>query len=158
MKTFFLLSHRFKMIGFVLMGMAVVWAIASSGATTLPAFLNATVPALIGSDVHNATVWFTTVEVNLSYTLNGLLFIVGGLLVAFSRENQEDEYLMQLRLSAFQWAVFANYILLLVLFLGVYGIDFLVVLSYHLYTVIVLFIARFHYLLYINRNALNDEK
>lgn len=158
MKTFFLLPHRFKWMGFLLLGLAVLWAFLEADATALPSFLNARVPALMGSGAHSETVWFTTVRVNLTYTLQGVLFVVGGLLVAFSREPQEDEYLLQLRLSAFQWAVFANYAVLLVLFLGVYGIDFLYLLSYQLYTVLVLFILRFHYLLYTNRNSMTDEK
>lgn len=157
MKTFYLFPYRCKMIGFVLLIIAVLFGI-TTALMGEPSFLSFNVPALLGSDLGHPTGWLTTVSANISYTLTGVLFIVGGMLVAFAREENEDEYIMQLRLSAFQWSVFANYALLLFVFLAVYGIDFLLVLSYNLYTVIVLFILRFHYLLYANRKALADEK
>lgn len=158
MKTFILLPHRYKTIGSIMLITACVFAIVTAVTNSNPDILGATMPALIGSDASQTTSWFTMVHVNLTYTLTAVLFIVGGLLLAFARETREDEYIMHLRLSAFQWSVFANYALLLVLFLTVYGIDFLLVLSYNLYTVLLLFIARFHYLLYIKRKSLENEK
>lgn len=158
MKTFFLLPHRFKMIGWLLFVPALVACLFVGITGQECGALDAHVFALVGSDMQQATTWFTTVSTNLTYTLLGCIFIIGGLLVAFSQEPEEDEYIGLLRLSAFQWSVFANYALLLILFLCVYGLDFLFVLSYHLFTVIVLFVARFHYLLYQYRRIQNDEK
>lgn len=116
--------------------------------------------ALIDSSVlgESRTGYFKIIETNITYTLIGTLFIIGGLLIAFSKEKEEDEFIANLRLSSFQWAVFINYILLLLGFILVYGIDFLTVITYNVFTILILFILRFNYLLYINKKLGKDEK
>lgn len=91
-------------------------------------------------------------------TLIPVLFIIGGLFVGFSKEKREDEFIAELRLSSLLWAVLVNYILLIVAFIFIYGRGFFGVMSYNMFTVLIIFIGRFNYLLYKNSKIVSDEK
>lgn len=82
--------------------------------------------------------------------------IVGLLLIAFSREKQEDEFINQIRLESLQWAVLINYILLIVAIWVVYDAAFIDVMMYNMLTVLVFFIVRFHIVLARNKSTAND--
>ena len=79
-------------------------------------------------------------------------------MVGFSKEKQEDEFIAEVRLNSLLWAVAVNYILLLLAFIFVYGTPFLQVMIYNMFTILVIFIARFHYILYKNCKTFSDEK
>jgi hypothetical protein len=96
--------------------------------------------------------------VNLANTIVGILFIVSCLLVGFSREKNEDEFIDKIRLSSLLWAVLVNYLLLLFAFLFVYEIAFLNVMIYNMFTTLLIFILRFNYVLYRNSKFVSDEK
>lgn len=148
MKTFKLLGHQYKKYGWMLLGLGVIlWMgqILNGGDLS---FLNTRFFTLINSGFLSESAHLSVNNVNLGNTLIGVLNIAGGLIIAFSKEKEEDEYINQLRLSSFQWAVLINYTILLVVFLGVFGLDFLYVLVGNMFTVLALFIIRFHYLLY----------
>ncbi len=81
---------------------------------------------------------------------------IGGLsLVAFSAERFEDEYVAFQRLKSLQWAVYVNYGVLLVAVLTIYGGGFLDVLVYNVFTILIIFIARFQFVLYRSRSAVS---
>jgi hypothetical protein len=88
----------------------------------------------------------------------GSLFILGGLLVSFSRERVEDEFIEKLRLSSWMWAVGLNYILLLFAFLFVYGTAFLSVMMHSMFSVLIIFILRFNFILLQNKRQLGHEE
>jgi hypothetical protein len=79
-------------------------------------------------------------------------------MVGFSKEKNEDEFIANLRLSSLLWAVLVNYGLLLLAFVFVYGFPFLNVMVYNMFTVLIIFIARFNYILHRNSNYKPDEK
>ena len=101
---------------------------------------------------------FSFIHTNITNTVVGVLFLIGAMLTAFSREKQEDEYIEKLRLSSLLWAVWVNYLLLLLAFIFVYGFAFLNVMIYNMFTILIIFIARFNYILYQNRKGAADEK
>lgn len=102
--------------------------------------------------------YFGFSDVNFTNTLIGSAFIIGALLVSFSKEKNEDEYISELRLSSLLWAVLISYLLLLIAFLFVFGTPFLNVMIYNMFTVLIIFITRFNYLMYKNSKMLQDEK
>ncbi len=84
------------------------------------------------------------------------LVLVGLLLMTFSREKREDELVTRLRFDALYWAVLINglgYLLLLSLTwaFGIFGDDKLNV--YNSFTPLLIFLARFHYLLHFRRDT-----
>ena len=92
--------------------------------------------------------WFSFSKTDISKTVVGVLFIVGGIFVGFSKEKKEDEFIEKIRLSSLLWAVWVNYGLLTFGFLFVFGMAFLNVMMYNMFTILIIFIARFNYILY----------
>lgn len=159
MKSKLLLPYQYKSIGWILLipsCIAGLFLLAFDGIDAIK--LPAKVFVIYSNPVFGDDRFFNIAEENVTSTLVGVLFILGGLLVAFSREKNEDEYISSIRLSSWQWAVLVNYGLLLISFLFIYGTAFLMVMVYNMFTVLILFIARYNYLLYRNAKLLKDEK
>jgi hypothetical protein len=87
-----------------------------------------------------------------------VLFLGGAMLVAFSKEKTEDEFIVNIRLTSLLWALLVNNILLLIAFVFIYGTTFFSVMVYNMFTVLIIFILRFNYLLYKNSKTVIDEK
>lgn len=77
--------------------------------------------------------------------------IIGLLLMSFARVRYEDEFIHSLRLEAWQWAVLIHFAVLLIGIWTVYDIGFLYIMIGNMLTVLVIFLLRFHYLLYRQR-------
>jgi hypothetical protein len=77
--------------------------------------------------------------------LASLLFIAGGLIVAFSKTADEDEFISKIRLESLMWATWVNYIILFFAVLFVFDMPFFNVMIYNMFTVLLLFILKFHY-------------
>lgn len=86
-----------------------------------------------------------------------LLILIGGVLVAFTKERIEDEYLVHLRLSALVWAVYINAAITTIAVLFLFGITFLYFMMTNLFGVLLLFIARYHYLLCKMKTAESEK-
>lgn len=153
-----LLPHRFKKIGwFILVPATVLGIVLAIGEFDLE-WISAKVFAIFTDEIIGGRKFFSFINTNITNTIVGVLFLVGALLTAFSREKQEDEYIEKLRLSSLLWAVWVNYLLLLLAFIFVYGFAFLNVMIYNMFTILIIFIARFNYILYLNRKGATDEK
>ena len=102
----------------------------------------------------------TNVSDTQNYTdelaLSGI--IISLLLIAFSREKQEDEFITRLRLESLQWAVLINYILLVVATWIIYRFAYIDVMMYNMLTVLLLFIIRFHILIWKNKLSADNQK
>lgn len=77
--------------------------------------------------------------------------IIGLLLVAFSREKTEDEYITKIRLESLQISVLINYALLIICILAFYDMDFFSVMIYNMFTTLIIFIIRFNFIIYRNK-------
>jgi hypothetical protein len=109
--------------------------------------------SILGSEGH-----FGIISTDITNTLVGVVFIIGAMMVGFSKEKNEDEYIANLRLSSLMWAVWVNYVLLLLSFIFVYGMGFLHVMIYNMFTVLIIFIGRFNLILFKNKMISADEK
>ncbi len=89
---------------------------------------------------------------NLTDELVSIITIVSLALIAFSEEKEEDEWVSKIRLESLQWSVYANYILLILAILLVYDMHFFEALVYNMYTILILFILRFNYVLRVKFN------
>lgn len=81
--------------------------------------------------------------------LIAILLITGLNLVAFSKEKMEDEWVAKIRLESLQWGVYFNSLVLILAIAFIYGDNFLDIMTYNLFTVLIFFIIRFHYIIYI---------
>jgi hypothetical protein len=125
-----LLPHRFKVIGLIIL---------------IPSFIYWLIWTIetYDLDVLSSNRYNSYVEELLFTSL-----AVGLLLITFAREKTEDEYIMTLRLQSLQWAVLTNAALLLLANWVFYGDAFLSVMIYNMLTVLIIFVIRFHYVLY----------
>jgi len=105
----------------------------------------------------DGTLLFTTQSNNFTDEIAGVLLIAGLMMVAFSREKFEDEMTLKIRLEALLWAVFVNCLLIILSIIFIYGTLFLEVMVYNICTPLVIFIARFNYLMYMERKKLKQE-
>ena len=153
-----LLPNRYKLIGWCLLIPSVLFGLILNF-TDFEAFpITAKTFAIFNQEIFAKTQFFTFIETNITKTLVGVLFIIGAMFVSFSKEKREDEFIAKIRLSSLLWAVWVNYTLLLVSFVFVYGTAFLTVMMYNMFTVLIIFIVRFNYVLYKSSKSVANEK
>ena len=163
MNTPLLLHNRFKRIGWIILIPATLAGVLLIAGQFDVNWLHMKVFSLFNHDIAIISLnpdakHFVWIDVDFTNTLIGVLFIIGGLMVAFSKEKQEDEFIAKLRLSSLMWSVWVNYFLLLIGFLFIYGTAFLNVMIYNMFTVLIIFIIRFNFILYRNSKMAVDEK
>lgn len=93
--------------------------------------------------------WVTTD--NLLILINDVHIIgtiIGLMLIAFSKEKIEDEYVSTLRLESLQWSIYFNFALLILFTILINGFDFYTVSIYNMFTPLIFFILRFNYILH----------
>lgn len=133
MSNSLLLPNRFKRLGFIIL-------VPFLALGTLYMFWDFNFSWLdIGTSIN------LTDEIALTGTIAGLL------LIAFSKEKTEDEYISTLRLESLQWAVLIHYILLVIATWAVHELAYIQVMVYNMLTIPIIFIIRFHYVLAKNK-------
>lgn len=158
MKSSLLLPHKYKRLGWVLLIPAAIAGIWITMFQPEGKGIPMKVFAIASSELLGDDVYFGFVHTDITFTLIGVLIIIGGLLVVFSAEKREDEFIRSLRLNALLWAFLINYLLLLLCFLFVYGMSFFLVMAFNMFTLLVIFILRFYYLLHIHSKTAKDEE
>jgi heme/copper-type cytochrome/quinol oxidase subunit 2 len=154
-----LLPNYFKLIGWILLIPSAVlgfFLMLSDLESTLK--INSKVFALYNDEIMGSQRHTGIISTDITNTLVGVFFILGAMMVGFSKEKKEDEYVANLRLSSLMWAVWVNYVLLLLSFIFIYGMGFFHVMIYNMFTVLIIFIGRFNIKLFINRMIPADEK
>jgi len=149
MKTKWLFPNRFRFIGWLLF---IPSAIIGLPYTTIAFMIDG--QALRQMLARNSQVIDDLYSNALTDEVAAICAIAGLLLIAFSREKVEDEMIGQLRLEALQWSVYANYLILAIAILTIYDSAFLNVMIYNMFTVLLVFIIRFRWLIHRNNNTL----
>ncbi len=153
-----IVTNKFKLIGWCILVPATISGIIITFTGFEANWLHAKTFAIFNDEIMGKSQSFTFIETNITNTVVGVLFIIGAMFVGFSKEKREDEFIAKLRLSSLLWAAWVNYVLLLLAFLFVYGTSFLTVMIYNMFTVLLIFIGRFNYILYKNSKSVSDEK
>lgn len=154
-----LLPNQFKLLGWILLVPSAILGfllMLSDLESTLK--INSKVFALYNDQIMGNQRHTGIISTDITNTLVGVFFILGAMMVGFSKEKKEDEYVANLRLSSLMWAVWVNYVLLLLSFIFIYGMGFFHVMIYNMFTVLIIFIGRFNIKLFINRMIPADEK
>jgi hypothetical protein len=156
-----LLPYRYKKIGWIVLIPATILGIYVISKGFSANLLETKVISFFSTPLtlnkHNNAP-FSIIYVDVTNTIAGILFLLGSIFVGFSKEKKEDEFIEKLRLSSLLWAVWVSNILLLIGFLFFYDLSFLNIMIYNMFTVQIIFISRFNYILYINRKGVADEK
>ena len=155
MDTKLLLPNRLKRIGWVLFVPCLVF--------TVLALLEVNTKINFFGDDHILSRW-TTIKVPSGSSLNAFLGentsdFAGELLmtltaisfffVAFSRERTDDEWIMRIRLESLLWAFYAHLGGFLLSVWISYGLGFYMILSWNMLTAPLVFLARFHWIVYV---------
>lgn len=148
MQTKLLLPNRYKSIGILLFIVSLILGIMVRFSDFEFELLTVVIKEK-GINVMNENMNFTD-----EFALTGI--IISLLFIAFAREKNEDEFITRTRLESWQWAVLINYILLLVATWAVHGFAFIDVMMYNMLTIPIIFIIRFHYVLYKTRSFIEN--
>lgn len=161
MKTKFLFPNRFKRIGWILLVPTAILGVLIIFFDFNFKFLDLKVLAIystgnIISGGGRHLIEF--VKNNVTDEICGILFIIGAILVAFSKEKEEDEFIAKIRLESLVWATYINYAILILCFLFVYDTGFLNVMILNMFSILIFFIIRFNYILFKTNKSLDHEK
>ncbi len=159
MKTKLLLPNQFKKPGWILLIPSALFGLFIIISDFEFKFLDMRVFTIYsGSGVTQDPVLFGMIKANLTGTLVGVLFLIGAIFVAFSKEKSEDEFIAKVRLESLLWATYINYGVLIFCFLLFYEFEFLYVMIFNMFTILIFFIIRFYYILYRANKSLSHEK
>jgi hypothetical protein len=150
MKNSLLISNKYKVIGWVIfVAFGILGSLCVIAEFRIPGFQLYYPPngGAMGND-YNLTNEFAMLGVTI-----GLLMIV------FAKERIEDEYISMLRLKSLQWAVLINYIILIIINFSLYGLGYIFIITYNIWTLLLVFILKFYWNLYqLKREGAKNEK
>lgn len=160
MKTRYLFPHSYKLFGWIilLIGM-ILGVILSLNDFDYPNWSTNVFP-LIGEKegFFTSNVSRTWSENNIADEVASLMIIIGGILVAFCKLKDEDEYSATIRTESLIWATYVNYIILILSIVFVFDMPFFNVLIYNMFTILLFFILRFHYLIFKTKKMIHNEE
>jgi hypothetical protein len=155
MDTKLLLPNRFKRIGWVLFVPCLILTIL--GLLEIDSSTN-----FFGAS-HFFSQW-TSIKVPPGSPLNAFLgenisdfagellmtlTAIGFFFVAFSRERTDDEWIMKVRLESLLWGFYIHLVGFVLAAWLSYGLGFYLVLSWNMLTAPLVFLARFHWIVYL---------
>lgn len=158
MKANFLFPGKFRTGGWILFIPGLILGVLFLFFNFEPTFLEINMPALLSESFMDGAVFCTYTETNLIDEIAGVLIIMGGLLIAFSKEKQEDEFISRIRLESLVWATYVNYAVLLLAIIFVYELAFLWIMVINMFTLLFFFIIRFNWVLYQSRKRMPHEE
>lgn len=145
MLTKILLPHRYQLIGWLLILPFAALLFANNYFDFNFAWLEFGIRegSIFEDSYENFTNEFTLIGVFIS------LF-----LIAFSREKEEDEYIQKLRLDSLLLACYVNTFILILGTLLFYSFGYLEFMGYNMFTIQLIFIARFRWVLYKQQKSM----
>jgi hypothetical protein len=148
MKNSLLMPGKYKVIGWMIFILSGCLGVATS-------YWEYKIPGF-GFPVKNAELF---ADYNLTNELALAGLIIGLMMISFAKEKMEDEYLTLIRLKCWQWSVLISFGVLFTLNFVLYGTAFYSFLVYNMFTVPLIFIAKFNFSLYLlRREREEDEK
>ena len=158
MQSTFLLPHKYKIYGWIIFIPSLIIAFLTVLYEWNPDFFTVNTFVFAQDEIFGKKEYFSFSEVNIFCEIFGILAIIGGIMVAFSKTKLEDEFIQSLRLKSLVWATYLNYAVLILAIAFVYGIAFFWVLLFNIFTLLLFFIARFHYSLYSIKKQQHHEE
>lgn len=152
----YLFPARFKKLGWMLLipfGVALILF----GTELLKCKLELTVFAFIRQQI-GETEFFKFIKNDVTDEIIFIGLIVSLLMISFSRENDEDEFITQLRANSLIWALLVSYAILIVGILFIYEFMFLYFLYINMILILVLYVVKFNLTLYKFRKSIKDEE
>lgn len=146
MKTNYLLPNSLKRLGWFLLLPSSIFGLLITIYDMNFSFLDFRVPALFIDEIFGKKRLLGIIEQNLTNEIVGCIVIISSIMVAFSKEKVEDEFIAKLRMDSLAWAVYFNQAILLLSMLFIYDMAFLWVMIFNMFTLLWFFIIRFNWL------------
>ncbi len=147
MKSNYLLPNKYKLIGWILFVIGLIGGIFMYVSEYESDVLTVNVLSIYSeSFIGNEKSFFKIVENSILDELIALTIIIGGLIVGFTKEKVEDEFIYKLRKDSLVWAIIFNYAVLIFTIIFVYDFTFFDVLVFNMFTPLIFFIVRFNFL------------
>ena len=148
MKTNYLLPNKYKIFGWILFISGIIFGCLNMSGIIEDDSLSSKVLSIfndtfMGSDPVEL---IAIIKTGIVSEIIALAIIIGGLIVGFSKEKIEDEFIYKLRKDSLVWAIIFNYIVLLFTIIFVYDLSFFNVLVFNMFTPLLFFIFRFNFL------------
>jgi hypothetical protein len=144
MKTRVLFPHQFKWIGWIILIPSAILGFLNLFEVISFNFLEGIkVFAIYSDEILGRDTLFGFIQNDISDEVLGILCIVGGILVAFSKEKHEDEFIAKIRMESLVWAIYINYGILVFCMLFFYSTAFLYVMIFNMFTILIIFSCRF---------------
>ena len=145
MKLNYLFPNNYKKIGWLILIPSAIIGLITLILELEPNSLNFNVPTIFIDELLGDKHFFGIVNDNILNEILGTLIVLSSLLVAFSTEVSEDEYISKIRLESLVWAVYFNYAILLISFVFIFDLAFLWVMIFNMFTILLFFIIRFNW-------------
>jgi hypothetical protein len=161
MKTKILFPNQFKRIGWILLVPSTILGILVIFFDFKLKLLDLKVFAIYSRGINfmgGPTTIMGFEKNNITDEIIAIIFLIGAIFVAFSKEKQEDEFIAKTRLESLVWATYINYAILIFCFIFFYNIGFLLVMIFNMFTILIFFIIRFYYILYRSNKSMSHEK
>ncbi|MBT8305226.1 MAG: hypothetical protein KJP09_12200 [Bacteroidia bacterium] len=148
MQTNYLLPNKYKPLGWVFLIIGLIGGILMYAQLIEGELLSMKVFTIYNGDsiFGNDQGFFKVIENGVLDEILALFIIIGGLIVGFSREKVEDEFIYKLRKDSLVWAIIFNYVILMLAVLFIYSFAFFDVLVFNMFTPLIFFIVRFNFL------------
>lgn len=148
MKTTYLLPNSYKIFGWILFILGILSGLLIIITDYEGDFLTTKVLSIYNNGIFSTDKgqYFKIIENNVLGELSALCIIIGGLIVGFSKEKTEDEFIYKLRTESLVWAIILNYAILIFTIVFIYDMTFFNILIYNMFTPLVFFILRFNFL------------
>ncbi|MCF7561847.1 hypothetical protein L3X39_14470 [Sabulilitoribacter multivorans] len=149
MQSNYLLPNKYKTIGWLLLILGIIAGVIfivngyESNALTTKVL---SVYNGLNVTVNGKPSFFNIEENSIVDELITITIIIGGLLVGFSKEKIEDEFIYKLRKDSLVWAIIFNYAVLLFATVFIYDLAYFHVLVFNMFTPLLFFIIRFNFL------------
>ena len=137
----YLFPHRFQIVGWVIVIVSIVAMILwpeDHNSLRMPALYE----GYLFNDDGRGGAFFTMADTGV-FTLAMPLLTIGLLLIGFSKEKVEDEYVQYLRAQSLIWSTYVTAGLFILATLLIYGITYLLVPYLVFYVFLLLFIVKF---------------
>jgi hypothetical protein len=144
----FNIPHRYKPLGWFIFGISTFLGILYLINTDLLPRWEVNFPAVLSNEFFGNTTFFTLAVTDLTTLLTAIGIIIGGIMVGFSQEKVDDEYLNQIRLKGLQYAFLTHCILLIFSLLFVREMALLMVMMLNIFVMVILFVIITQVLLY----------
>jgi hypothetical protein len=145
MKLNYLFPSKYKKIGWILFFPALILGLVTVIFDIEPEFLDVNVFGVFIDEIIGQKKFLGIINNNILNEILGIIMIIGSILVAFSKEINEDEFISKIRLESLVWATYLNYGILFLAFLFVYDLSFLWVMIFNMFTILIFFIIRFNW-------------